>query len=351
MSKTDYFKILESIGKDEKPSGPNDRILIVDGLNTFIRSFAANPVTNEDGIHVGGMTGFLMSIGYAIRNIKPTRVIICWDGKGGSQRRRKVFENYKANRRVRTRLTRHGNYNSQEDESMAMRNQIMRLTQYLEVLPVTMVSVENIEADDSMAYICKQLYPDSQCHIMSTDKDFLQLINKNISIWSPTKKKFYFGDTMKQEYNIPANNFLIYRTLEGDASDNIPGIRGIGLKTVVKLFPMICEDSDVSIDDIIKHANDNINGAKLYSKIIENEDTIRLNYRLMQLHDVDISGSAKEKIMNSVRSPINRLVKFEILKMIIEDNMNNVRVFKNPDYWLQNTFLSLDTYAGMTYDK
>jgi len=214
---------------------------------------------------------------------------------------------------------------------MAMRNQIMRLTQYLEVLPVTMVSVENIEADDSMAYICKQLYPDSQCHIMSTDKDFLQLINKNISIWSPTKKKFYFGDTMKQEYNIPANNFLIYRTLEGDASDNIPGIRGIGLKTVVKLFPMICEDSDVSI--------------------IENEDTIRLNYRLMQLHDVDISGSAKEKIMNSVRSPINRLVKFEILKMIIEDNMNNVRVFKNPDYWLQNTFLSLDTYAGMTYDK
>jgi len=133
MSKTDYFKILESIGKDEKPSGPNDRILIVDGLNTFIRSFAANPVTNEDGIHVGGMTGFLMSIGYAIRNIKPTRVIICWDGKGGSQRRRKVFENYKANRRVRTRLTRHGNYNSQEDESMAMRNQIMRLTQYLEV--------------------------------------------------------------------------------------------------------------------------------------------------------------------------------------------------------------------------
>ena len=71
----------------------------------------------------------------------------------------------------------------------------------------------------------------------------------------------------------------------------------------------------------------------------------------MQLHDVDISGSAKEKIMNSVRSPISRLVKFEILKMIIEDNMNNVRVFKNPDYWLQNTFLSLDTYAGMTYDK
>ena len=144
---------------------------------------------------------------------------------------------------------------------------------------------------------------------------------------------------------------VAYRVITGDSSDNIPGIRGIGLKTVVKLFPMICEDSDVSVDDIIKHANDNINGAKLYSKIIENEDTIRLNYRLMQLHDVDISGSAKEKIMNSVRSPISRLVKFEILKMIIEDNMNNVRVFKNPDYWLQNTFLSLDTYAGMTYDK
>ena len=67
---------------------PNDRILLVDGLNTFIRSFVANPATNDNGIHIGGISGFLHSIGYAIKNIKPTRIIICFDGTGGSQRRR-----------------------------------------------------------------------------------------------------------------------------------------------------------------------------------------------------------------------------------------------------------------------
>ena len=107
-----YKDILDSLKEDTTPKHINDRILIIDGLNTFIRSFAVNPSTNEDGIHIGGMTGFLHSIGYAIRNIKPTRVIICFDGKGGSQKRRKLFPNYKSSRRVKHRMTRINEFNS-----------------------------------------------------------------------------------------------------------------------------------------------------------------------------------------------------------------------------------------------
>jgi len=54
----------------------NSRVLIIDGLNTFIRSYAASPVTNEDGVHVGGISGTLMSIGHAIKSINPTRVVV-----------------------------------------------------------------------------------------------------------------------------------------------------------------------------------------------------------------------------------------------------------------------------------
>ena len=65
----------------------NDRVLIVDGLNTFIRSFAVNPSLNDDGLHIGGLVGFLKSIRYSSDVLKPSRVIIVFDGKGGSKKR------------------------------------------------------------------------------------------------------------------------------------------------------------------------------------------------------------------------------------------------------------------------
>ena len=83
-----YSEILKNLNEDTEPLKLNDRILLVDGLNTFIRAFVMNPSTNEDGIHIGGIKGFMLSMGYAIKNIKPTRVIVCFDGAGGSQRRR-----------------------------------------------------------------------------------------------------------------------------------------------------------------------------------------------------------------------------------------------------------------------
>ena len=69
----------------------NDRVLIVDGLNTFIRSFAVNPSINDDGLHIGGMMGFLKSVRYTCDILKPSRCIIVFDGKDGSKRRRKLY--------------------------------------------------------------------------------------------------------------------------------------------------------------------------------------------------------------------------------------------------------------------
>ena len=84
----------------------NSRVLLIDALNTFLRSYAAIPTLDDNGNHIGGMSGFLKSIGSVIRDFKPTRVIIVFDGKGGSQRRRKIYPDYKANRKPPTRLNR-----------------------------------------------------------------------------------------------------------------------------------------------------------------------------------------------------------------------------------------------------
>tara|TARA_R100001015_G_C4594982_1_gene150230 strand:- start:127 stop:1182 length:1056 start_codon:yes stop_codon:yes gene_type:complete len=338
-----YFRILDGLKPSTQETHKNSRILLIDGLNTFIRSFAVNPSSNDDGVHIGGMTGFLQSIGYAIRNIRPTRVIICWDGKGGSTRRRKMFPDYKANRRVRTRLTRMSNYGNVGDEQIAMGQQIRRLTQYLETLPVTVMATENIEADDAIAYICEQIYPESQKFIMSTDKDYLQLVNDKVQVWSPTKKKFYFQETILEEFGVPANNFLEYRTLLGDSSDNIPGIKGTGLKTLQKRLPIIFGDKKITIDDILRQAEDNKSDAKILATIAESGDILRLNYKLMQLREVDISGHAKSSILDIVRRPIQRLNKPKFLTMFLEDKINST--MKNPEFWLQDTWRSLDSYS------
>ena len=85
-----YAEILKHLQNSNKPTEVNDHVLLVDGLNTFIRAWSASPATNADGVHIGGMIGFLQSVGLAIRNLIPTRVIIVFDGAGGSQRRRKI---------------------------------------------------------------------------------------------------------------------------------------------------------------------------------------------------------------------------------------------------------------------
>ena len=93
-----HLSILDEIKKSggEIDSGkPNDSVLLIDGMNTFIRVFSAIPTTNEDGVHVGGIVGFLRSLAFSINMIRPTRTIVVFDGKGGSNRRRKYFHNTK----------------------------------------------------------------------------------------------------------------------------------------------------------------------------------------------------------------------------------------------------------------
>ena len=161
MTKNKYFSILETLKENNsQPMGLNDRVLLVDGLNTFIRSWAVSPVTNSNGAHVGGISGSMLSIGYAIKNIKPTRVIVVFDGKDGSQRRRKLFPDYKAKRKPTENINRSIKLDTTpENTRKNMGMQLGRLGQYLETLPVSMYSIDKIEADDSIAYICKQLLP------------------------------------------------------------------------------------------------------------------------------------------------------------------------------------------------
>ena len=348
--KNRYFELLRQIEHDrttEQVTTKDSHILIIDGLNTFIRVFSAVPALNDDGEHIGGVTGFLRSVASTIRQIKPTRCVVVFDGKGGSVRRRKIYSDYKANRAVKTKFNRHEEFASLEDESASMKHQFTRIIEYMQCLPVTMMAIDNIEADDAIGYIANEMYTDEKhkVTIVSTDRDFLQLVNNRISVWSPVKKKLYTPQVLREEFGFSEKNYLLYRTFIGDKSDNIPGLDGVGLKSLLKYFPLFTEDREITIDEIVEYAQSVEKKYKVHEQVANNKHVLELNHDLMQLKDVDIPGNTKLLIADIMRRPVERLNTYEFKKMFMADKMYTV--IKDVDGWMNGSFNTLNAYTNL----
>ena len=340
----DIFSILDNIEKNDS-IGVNDRVLIVDGLNLYLRVFAVNGALNDNGVPVGGLTGFLRSLAYAIREVNPTRVVIVYDGAGGSQRRRKIHSDYKSNRKPGKRITRWDAFKNASEEKESMKIQFSRLLEYLDFLPINVISIDRIEADDTIAYIAHTLL-DKEVTIMSADQDFLQLVNDRITVWSPTKKKFYTPRMVEADYGIPAHNFLMYKALMGDKSDNIPGVKGLGPKKLPKIVPDLFTQTTLDLDFILEHAGKG--EEPMHKRISESADQLRLNEELMDLKNPPISGELKLQITRLIEAPINLLSRNDFIIMYNDDQLGNA--IASPDLWLKEHFIKLNTFAKQTHE-
>jgi DNA polymerase-1 len=346
-----FLSILSQIKTDnENAPAFKEQVLLVDGNNLLMRSYCAVPTLNDDGEHVGAIIGSLKSLGAAIKILHPTQVILVFDGKGGSKKRRELFPEYKAKRATRIRVNRiYTDIVTPDHEDESIRKQLSRVIQYFDCCPVKIMAMENIEADDTIAYISQQILKDTKITIMSTDKDYLQLADDRVQIWSPTKGKLYGPREVKEEYGFSSCNFIMYRIMDGDKSDCIPGINGAGAKTILKNFPALATETPVSIDDLLNFATLNIsNGTKFYGKILDGKATLELNYKLMQLKEVDISSSTKLKILDIINSPINHLNKLEFIKLMVADKVNGA--IPNYNVWLSECFALLEMNAK-TFNK
>lgn len=344
---TNLLEIFDHLD-DDKSTQINDRILIIDGLNTFLRIFSSVPVISDKGEHVGGIIGTIRSIGSNIRDFNPSRVIVVFDGKGGSARRRKLFPEYKENRTGKYKLRREF-FSSEEEERKSCRLQLMRVMQYMELFPIQTICMDNIEADDVIAYMTMQYFNDKakKIRIVSTDRDFLQLVSDQVEVYSPVKKKLYDLNTLEEEMGIHPKNYLLYRTIDGDISDNINGVNGIGLKTLTKYFPEITEkilDTQYLIDESIKRVEEYKKKApKIYENIVNSQEIMTRNYALMQLQDTDISGHSKMMIMDILRQIPTKTDRMTLKKYLIDDYLHTS--FKDLNGWLYSTFNTLDIWA------
>lgn len=347
MMKDLYKNILNEVEGEHETNHlreRNSRVMIVDGLNTFIRSWTVNPTMNEDGDHTGGVVGSLKSIGFQIREFNPTRVVVTFDGKDGSKTRKKIHEGYKANRtKNRFRVNRqYGEMMTEEEERLSMKQQFVWLNDVLDYLPVQTMIYDGIEADDVIGYLTTQaLKEDEEVVIVSTDKDFLQLVSDRVTVFSPTKKKTYDRQAVKDEFGIWPQNILLYRTMDGDKSDNIPGVKGCGIKTLLKRFPELEEDRYISFDEFFQLCEDKKGKIKIYDTILEHKDQILMNRNIMELSDLHIPGTKKMKILDRFNEEDISFDKLQFIR--VGTKYKILQNWRDINDWLHSTFNNIIT--------
>ena len=336
-----YDNILKNL-KQTPPPELNDHILVIDAMNMLIRSFSLLKAMSPTGHHIGGLVGFLRSLGYVTRIFEPTRVIIVWDGKGGSGNRQNIDPDYKAHR-ANTRITHWGLYDTKAEETEALVGQLLRTRDYLDCLPIQQIMMEKLEADDIIAYLAQEASKNKKkMTIVSSDKDFLQMVDKYISVYAPVKKKTFTPNNIEEEIKVHPKNYNIIKALLGDNSDGLRGVKGLGIKTIVSEFPDVVNKPNTELNYVFNICEEKLDTKKIFAKIVHEWGRVETNYKLMNLHESVLDNKEKSIILDIVKEDIPDLQTGAFLHLLDTDKIEGIT--KNTEGWLEN-------FRGLTVFK
>jgi DNA polymerase-1 len=282
-----------------------------------------NPSLSADGSPIGGTKGFLMSLQKMAREIKPDNIVVVWDGGGGSKKRQAIAKEYKEGRKP-LKLNRAYSGMSSLEESQNRYDQMKKTIEYLNHMPITQLMIEDIEADDVIAYICQMQSLKGKIKvIVSMDKDFIQLCDDETMIYQPVQKNFLNKKRIIEKFGIHPNNFALARAIDGDKSDNLAGIKGAGLKTIAKKFDFLSEEKSYTLDELFKYCKTIDSNIKLYKNILSEKKKVTLNYKLMQLYVPVISVKSSKHIRTTIETFKPSFNRTEIIKMMTTDGIND----------------------------
>ena len=282
-------------------------ILVIDGLNYFLRHFSVNEDVTVGGDLVGGVTGFVRGLGKLIDQLKPDRVFVVWEQGGPSQRRKHIYPAYKANRATSKGLQEVYRPNGKIVAASNQQNkafQLQLLTKALGNLPVCQVYVQDTEADDIVAYLVRRKFQndDSTKIVVSSDKDFYQLLeDPNVRIYDPARKILIDAKYVLDKFGVSARNITLARSVIGDPSDNLDGVSGIGFKTIASRLPgFATDDVDLDLTWLHEAAGEAFKASKkppkCYGDIINNQEVIERNWKLMYLDTNCLASTQISKV-------------------------------------------------------
>ena len=277
-----------------------NKILLIDGHSILNRAFyGVPPLTNFEGLHTNAVYGFLAILFNIIDDIKPEYIAVAFDLKG-KLKRKELFEGYKANR--------HG----MPDE---LAEQMPVIKEVLRAMNIDKIEKEGYEGDDILGTLAK--YGEKQgleVTILSGDRDTFQLASKNITIRIPrtkmgkTETEDYDESKIEEEYGIKPVQLIQVKGLMGDASDNIPGVPGVGEKTALKLIKEY-QNIDKLYEEL-ERGNTTIKGA-LKEKLTNNKESAILSRTLgtilldapldVEVKDLAVKDWNKEAVTNKFK--------------------------------------------------
>tara|TARA_Y100000361_G_scaffold43838_1_gene37841 strand:- start:863 stop:1822 length:960 start_codon:yes stop_codon:yes gene_type:complete len=300
------------------------RLVVIDALNAYFRAYIVNPSLSRNGQPIGGYKGFLNILQKLCRELKPDEIVIAWDGAGGSQKRKQINKNYKEGRKP-IRLNRSVRTLTEDEEMQNKVWQQMRLMEMLNQAPVIQLTSDGVEADDVISYVVQSSnYKGWQKIIISSDKDFFQLCDDETILYRPIQKVFVNKPRILEDSGIHPTNYALARAIDGDKSDNLKGVYGVGLGKISKKLPFFADEKSVTFDDLFEFCKNDNTGLKMFESILENEQLIRENYKIMQLYSPSISIQTKSKIQYALDNFVPHFNKTEILKRMKEDGFGEM---------------------------
>ena len=204
------------------------RLVLIDGKSVFYRGYyAMGALSLSDGTPTGGVYGFAAIAMEIVKKLNPTKVVVAWDSKTSVSKRRELYPEYKA-----------GRVKPGDD----FYTQIPLLETLIRDLGWSFIEVDNYEADDIIGTFSREADEagDWETYIISSDLDMLQIVDENTFMWRILKGFSNIEQIdvaeIEAKYSIKKSQFLDFKALKGDSSDNIPGVPGIGEKTAAKLL-------------------------------------------------------------------------------------------------------------------
>lgn len=192
----------------------------------FRMCFGMPSILNKSNKEVKGVYGFVASILKLSKEFSTDKFIVCFDTETSMNNNKELNEDYKSNRPDYSTLPENENPFIQLDYIIKALNKLD--------IP-TLQCVDN-EADDYLASIAKKYEDKYNVIIISSDKDLLQIVDDNIQVYNAQAKILYTKEKIKEKFNVDVEQYILYKALVGDNSDNVKGIKGVGPKTAVKLI-------------------------------------------------------------------------------------------------------------------
>jgi DNA polymerase I len=235
-------------------------LYIIDGNSYVYRAYyAIKSLTNSKGFPTNAILGFTNMLLKIIREKKPEGLVVSFDSPAMTERHM-MFEQYKANRK---------------ETPADLVQQLPHIRKVISALHIKVFEMPGYEADDIIGTIAKRAASEgSNVYIVTADKDMLQLVDDRVKVYDPMKDRILDKAYVIEKFGVGPERVTEYMALTGDASDNIPGVKGIGKKTAKDLLA-----SFASIEELLEQP-ERIPREKLRSMITESRDMVLMSQKL-----------------------------------------------------------------------